>query len=111
MRDRIDALIARVTRTPVVAGLLAVVARYDAAGGGLLANGLAFATLFAAGPAILLALGLPGSLTHDRAYQPRLPDVPARASPPLAPLLEELLHAVTSGSGISSGLGLLGLIW
>jgi YihY family inner membrane protein len=111
MRDRIDALIARVTRTPVVAGLLAVVARYDAAGGGLLANGLAFATLFAAVPAILLALGLTGFLIHDPGYQSQLLDVLARAFPPLAPLLAELLHAVTSGSGISSGLGLLGLIW
>ena len=111
MRATVEALIARVLRLPVVARLLAVITRYDRAGGGLLANGLAFATLFAAVPAVLLSLGLIGFLIDDPSYQSRLLGILSEAFPPLAPLFVELLRAVAAGSGFSSVVGAVGLIW
>ena len=107
----VQQLIDRVLRLPIVKLGLAIFDRYNAAGGGLLANGLAFATLFAAVPTVLLALGLMGFLIDDPAYQARLLDVLSEAFPPLAPLFDELLAAVTSGSGITSLLGAIGLVW
>jgi YihY family inner membrane protein len=111
MRATVEALIARVLRLPIVTRLLAVVARYDRAGGGLLANGLAFATLFAAVPAVLLSLGLIGFLIDDASYQARLLEILSDAFPPLEPLFLELLRAVAAGSGFSSVIGAIGLVW
>ena len=62
---RIDQLVARVTSIPVVRRLLDILDRYDRAGGGLLAAGLAFSSLFALLPAILLIIGLAGLLLSD----------------------------------------------
>ncbi len=107
----VERLIDRVLRLPIAKLVLAIVDRYNSAGGGLLANGLAFATLFAAVPTALLALGLMGFVIDDPAYQARLLDVLGEAFPPLAPLFDELLAAVTAGSGISSILGAIGLVW
>ena len=107
----VERLIDRVLRLPIVKLALAIFGRYNGAGGGLLANGLAFATLFAAVPTVLLALGLMGFLIDDPTYQAKLLDVLSEAFPPLAPLFDELLAAVTAGSGITSLLGAVGLVW
>ena len=107
----VERLIDRVTRLPIAKLVLSIFDRYNGAGGGLLANGLAFATLFAAVPTVLLALGLTGFLIDDPTYQARLLEVLSDAFPPLEPLFDELLNAVTSGSGITSLVGVLGLIW
>jgi uncharacterized BrkB/YihY/UPF0761 family membrane protein len=107
----VERLIDRVLRLPIVKLALAIFDRYNGAGGGLLANGLAFATLFAAVPTVLLALGLMGFLIDDPTYQAKLLDVLSEAFPPLAPLFDELLAAVTAGSGITSLLGAVGLVW
>ena len=107
----VERLIDRVMRLPIAKLVLSIFDRYNGAGGGLLANGLAFATLFAAVPTVLLALGLTGFLIDDPTYQARLLEVLSDAFPPLEPLFDELLNAVTSGSGITSLVGVLGLIW
>jgi len=107
----VERLIDRVLKLPIVTLALAIFDRYNAAGGGLLANGLAFATLFAAVPTVLLTLGLTGFLIDDPAYQAKLLDVLSEAFPPLAPLFDELLATVTAGSGITSLLGAIGLVW
>ena len=44
---------------------MAVLDTYGRAPGGLLANGLAFSTLFASIPTLLLALGLAGLIAGD----------------------------------------------
>jgi YihY family inner membrane protein len=84
---------------------------YGAAAGGLLANGLAYAALFAALPTTLLMLGIAGFVTSDPAFEQELAARLATAFPPLRELIDDALRAVSSGAGVSSILGFIGLVW
>jgi len=100
-----------VTSRPTVAFAMAILDAYGRAAGGLLANGLAFAALFAFIPTVLLILGLAGWLVGDVATQQALVDALAAAFPPLKDLLEGILQSISSAAALTSVVGVIGLIW
>ena len=96
---------------PQVARIRAVLDIYGAAAGGLLANGLAFSSLFAAIPTTLLVLGVAGWLTHEATVRQEVANAISNAFPPLADLVNESLDAITAGAAVTSIIGVVGLIW
>ncbi len=94
-----------------VAGARRVIDRYVAAGGALLAGGLAYSALFAIIPALLLSLGLSGALLGAEADRSLIVAVAGRVAPPLAPLLAPLVDELARLSGSLSLIGLVGLTW
>jgi YihY family inner membrane protein len=107
----VKAIAGRVLASPPVAFVMAVLDTYGAAAGGLLANGLAFAALFAALPTTLLVLGLAGFVVSDPEFQAELAARLAEAFPPLAGLFEDALAAVSAGAGVTSIIGFVGVVW
>jgi uncharacterized BrkB/YihY/UPF0761 family membrane protein len=101
----------RVLALPLVRFVMAVLDTYGHAPGGLLANGLAFAALFTALPTTLLILGIGGMIASDPEFQAKLVAALSNAFPPLEGLFEDALAAVSQGAGITSLIGLVGLLW
>jgi uncharacterized BrkB/YihY/UPF0761 family membrane protein len=77
----------------------------------MLANGLAYAALFAVVPISLLVLGLAGFVTSDPRFQADLVAQLRFLFPPLAGILDEVVRTVGKTAGFSSILGVVGLIW
>lgn len=96
---------------PRVAYVRAVLDTYGRAPGGLLANGLAFAALFATFPIALVTLGIAGWLVGDPAVQADLAAAIGELFPPLQSLVEEALAALSAGAAITSVIGIVGLVW
>jgi YihY family inner membrane protein len=96
---------------PRVAYVRAVLDVYGRAPGGLLANGLAFAALFAAFPIAFVTLGVAGLLLDNPADQAALADSIAAVAPPLRAIVDEAVTALASGAGFTSIIGVIGLIW
>jgi YihY family inner membrane protein len=105
------AVLERILGLPRVARLMAVLDTYGKAPGGLLANGLAFSTLFAAIPTLLLALGIAGWIAADPAVVQQLTDALVEAFPPIADLIESSMTAVTTGAAVTGIIGLIGVVW
>jgi membrane protein len=84
---------------------------YGGAPGGLLANGLAFTTLFAIVPIALVTLGVAGALVDNPAVQEQLAVAIGTLFPPIRDLVEDALRSMSEGAGITSVLGILGLVW
>lgn len=105
------AVLERVLGHPRVVRIMAVLDAYGKAPGGLLANGLAFSTLFASIPTLLLALGLAGLIAADPAIVQKLTDALVEAFPPLADLIDSSLQVATQGAAVVGILGLIGVIW
>ena len=84
---------------------------FGQAAGGLLANGLAYAALFAVVPTVLLVLGLTGWLIGDPAVQQALIDALAATFPPLAEIFEGILTSITNAAALTSVIGFIGLLW
>jgi len=101
----------RVLGYPKVARIMAVLDTYGKAPGGLLANGLAFSTLFASIPTLLLALGLAGWIAGDPAVVQKLTAALVEAFPPLADLIDSSMSAFTQGAAVTGILGLIGVVW
>ncbi|MEO5884977.1 MAG: YihY/virulence factor BrkB family protein [Candidatus Limnocylindrales bacterium] len=107
----VGAILERFLDRPRVAYIRAVLDTYGRAAGGLLANGLAFAALFATIPVALVTLGLAGWLVDDPRFQVALAKALVDVFPPLRNLITESLAALTTGAPITSVVGLIGLIW
>ena len=105
------AILERFLDRPRVALVRAVFDVYGRAPGGLLANGLAFAALFAAFPVALVTLGVAGLLVHDPTLQARLARAIGTLLPPLRDLVDQALLALSDGAAITSAVGVVGLIW
>jgi len=105
------AVLERVLDQPHVAYVREVLDTYGRAAGGLLANGLAYAALFAVIPIGLVTLGFAGFIAGDPEFQDALADALIKAAPPVADLIEGALQAVSSGAAAASILGLIGLTW
>jgi len=106
------AILSRVLDAPRVVVVRAVLDTYGRAAGGLLANGLAFSTMFAAIPTLLLILGLAGFVAGgDTALRDAISQVLIAAFPPLEDLIDSALDAITKGAAAASLLGVIGLIW
>jgi membrane protein len=111
LRRRLAALVDSVKGRPRVVTSLAVFDAYGAAGGGLLAGGLAYAGLLASLAGCLLIVGLVGFLVRDPVRQAALVDELAQRVPPLAGLLHTGLERVADSAVEFSIIGLLGLAW
>ena len=85
----------RILAWPVVATARRILDRYDAAGGGLLAGGLAYAALFAIVPAALLIAGVVGLVVADPAARQALIDTVVGVLPPMRDLIEVVLTELT----------------
>ncbi len=94
-----------------VRALRAIVEGYGAAGGSLLASGLAYRALFALVPGILLILGISGTVLGDSRLHDRFVDVVVGVIPPLRDLLKPAVDELTALAGSVTLLGLLGLAW
>ena len=105
------AIVRRVVEHPLAATAIRVFDVYGHAPGGLLANGLAFATLFAVVPIALITLGVAGVIVDDPAVQEQLGDALAGIFPPLKDLVDSALTSLSEGAAFSSIIGLIGLIW
>lgn len=105
------AILERFLDRPRVAELRAVLDVYGRAPGGLLANGLAFAALFAAFPIALVTLGVAGWLVDDPAVQAQLARAIGALVPPLRDLVAAALLALSDGAAITSAVGIVGLVW
>ena len=105
------AILERVLDEPRVARVRAVLDTYGHAAGGLLANGLAFAALFAAIPTMLLILGLAGWIANNPDARQRVSEAIIAAFPPLEELVESALDAASQGAAAASILGVIGLVW
>ncbi len=96
---------------PSVAFVRRVLDRYGAAGGGLLAGGLAYAALFAIVPGVLLLAGVAGLFVGDPAERARVVEVLAGVLPPLRDLIAAVLDEVARDAGPVSVLGAVVLVW
>jgi len=88
-----------------------VLDRYDAAGGGLLAGGLAYAALFAMVPGVLLTAGIAGALVQDPTSRAELVRTIARVMPPLRGFIDVVMSDASTASAPVSIVGLVALAW
>jgi uncharacterized BrkB/YihY/UPF0761 family membrane protein len=108
----VRAFLARIMELPRVVVFRTVMDTYGRAAGGLLANGLAFAALFAAIPTTLLVLGLAGGLAAgDPTIQDRVVNALSTAFPPLAELIRGSVDLIADGAALTSIVGLVGVVW
>jgi YihY family inner membrane protein len=106
------AILGRFLDRPKVAMIRRVLDIYGHAAGGLLANGLAFAALFASIPATLLVLGVGGWITAGNAVaRDRLANALKEAFPPLSDLINGAVNAVSQGAALTSIIGIVGVVW
>ena len=108
----VRALLGRFLELSPVVTIRAVLDAYGRAAGGILANGLAFAALFAAIPTTVLVLGVTGwAAAGDPLVQQQVTDVLVSAFPPLADVIRAAVEAITDGAPLTSLIGLIGLVW
>jgi len=88
-----------------------VLDRYDAAGGSLLAGGLAYTALFAIVPLTLLLAGILGLVVGDEARRASVVNSIAEVIPPLRDLLRLVLDQAAGAAGAISILGTIALAW
>lgn len=105
------AILARMFEQPLVVAVRAPLDVYGRAAGGLLAQGLAFAALFALMPTLLLVLGLVGWVAGDAAARDRISATLIDAFPPLAELIRDSVRALSDGAALTSILGAVGVVW
>jgi membrane protein len=108
---RVGRLVARVADLPPVRGPRAVVLVYNAAGGSLLAEGLAYSALFAGLTGLLFGVGLLGYLLPSDADRQRLLDLFTGQLAPLAPVAKDGLASVAANASAFSLVGLAGMAW
>jgi membrane protein len=108
---RFRPLAIRLLGTPVVDAGRRVFERYNAAGGGLLAGGLAYAALFAIVPAVLLLVGIVGIVISDEATQVAVVQNLVNLVPPLAELIDTIVSEVAQNAASFSILGAIALLW
>lgn len=109
--ERLQALAARLFGSGRVVRARAVIDRYNAAGGGLLAAGIAYNTLFALIPMAVFASGVIGVLLTDRAARTAASALLIGWAPPLAGVADEIVRGLASASPSLSLLGLAGMAW
>lgn len=90
---------------------LDIVDRYNAAGGSLLAGGLAYSALFAIVPLALLTAGLTGLLVSEPGVRSQVVLTIADVLPPLRGLLEVILEEAARSAAAISVIGGATLAW
>jgi len=84
---------------------------YGAAGGGLLAGGLAYSALFALLPSLLLLTGIVGFVVHDPERRIAIVRGIGQALPPLQGIVSASLDQITENAAGLGTVGLIGLAW
>src|SRR5207248_7257102 len=110
-RARLGRIIERVISQPAVALGRRVLDRYSVAGGGLLANGLAYGALFAVVPAVLLAVALAGLVIRDPSQRADAVAVVSTVLPPLRDLVDEVLAQASGNAGALGVISIATLAW
>lgn len=110
-RGRIDRLTKSVTDYWVVRRVMAVMDAANAAGAPLLAAALAFVTMFAIIPGLLLMAGALGWIIDDPADRAQLLIQLVAMVPPLEGALADSLETAVEARGALSLIGLGGLLW
>ena len=110
-KKTLDQTIQRVLRIKVIRTTLAVMDTAGQAGAPLFAAALAFSTLFAVVPLLLLFAGVLGWLIQDSAQRSALLEQLVDYLPPLADVLSGSLEGVVRERGTLSIVGLIGLLW
>ena len=90
---------------------MAILDAFGKAPGGLLANGLAFSTLFASIPTLLLALGLAGLIARDDDSRQEDDRCAHRGVPAAGDVIESSVVAASEGAAVAGLIGLVGVIW
>ncbi len=111
IRERVGALERRIRRTPPVRVLLSVMDSYNAAGGGLLASGLAFSALFAVVPGLLLLASVLVMLVDDPETRMRVIDWVIERVPPLEQVASEVVTNLANSARVGSIVGFVGFVW
>ena len=111
LRGRIDAVSQRVTGNRYVRPVLDVIGVANDTGATLFAAALAFGTLFAFIPLVLLLSGVIGWLIDDPSQRASLLDQLVSSVPPLAEFFRSSIEGVVAGRGALSIVGVVGLLW
>jgi len=111
MRAVAERLAVRLGGHPGLVRLHAVMDVYDRAGGGLVAGGLAYTSLLALLPALLLALSAVGFVLRDPALQEQIVAAIAQVLPPLEDLAKLALAGVGSGAVPTGVFAIVTLLW
>jgi membrane protein len=104
-------LVDRVLELGPVRWLIPIMGAYDAAGGGLLASGLAFNSLFAILPSILLIIAVVGVILGDPGRLAALSASLSVSFPPLAGFFDVALGGFADGVVTYSLVGVIALVW
>jgi membrane protein len=110
-RNLASRIVARVGGLPAARTLIAVLAVFDRSGGGLVAGGLAYATLFALLPGLLLVLSVFGLLAGDVATRDRLARSIEEVLPPLSGIVRAALDQVSTGAVPTGIIAVVALLW
>lgn len=110
-KGRLQAIATAVTDFWMVRQVMAVMEAANQAGAPLLAAALAFTTMFALVPVLLLLAGILGWVVDDPATRAALLAQLVALVPPLEPVLAGSLEAVVEARGALSLVGLIGLLW
>lgn len=111
LRARVDALATRITGHRRVRPVLDVIGTANDTGATLFAAALAFGTMFAFIPLVLLVSGVIGWLINDPAQRASLLGQLVGYVPPLADFFRSSLEGVVAGRDALSIIGLVGLLW
>jgi membrane protein len=101
----------RVLELGPIRWLIPILDAYDAAGGSLLASGLAFNSLFAILPSILLIIAIGGVFLGDPSRLTAISTSLSASFPPLAGFFKEALLGFANGAISYSVLGVIALVW
>jgi membrane protein len=110
VQERIGALERRIRRTPPVRVLMSVMDSYNAAGGGLLASGLAFSALFAVVPGLLLLVSVL-VIVGDEALRTAVIDWVIDQVPPLEEVARSVVDSVANSARVGTIIGFIGFVW
>ena len=111
LRARLHGLTRRVTANRYVAFVLAIMGIANDAGATLFAAALAFGTMFAVIPLVLLLSGVIGWLVDDPVQRQALLDQLVGVFPPLAEVFASSLDGAVEQRGALSIVGVVGLLW
>lgn len=111
LRLLVERVVARVGGLRATRTLLGVLEAYDRAGGGLTASGLAYTSLIALLPGLLLMVSIFGLLIDDPEIQEQLVSAVAEAVPPLEDFARAAFESVSAGAVPTGIIALVGLLW
>jgi membrane protein len=107
----LDNTIANVLAIPIVHYLMKILDTAGQAGAGLFAAALAFSTLFALFPLLLLMAGVLGWIVEDPAQREALLQQLISFFPPIENLLKDSLDTMVAQRSALTIVGVVGLIW